>query len=762
MNQIDFMEIFNNQVSGEIRKATDLLLNLEKNPQDPDIIHSLMRIFHSIKGAARAVNVNEVKDITHRLEDLYQAIGEGKLAYHNSLINLSFYAIDLIKQMVKDRMQGKKASDASQFFEQVESFLAGKHSNSSQVLLSEEKSYEPIDNTDENANVDSLDKLSHQKLEKSSNEMPSPSNQKDHLQQDNDDDCQSTLNNTSEMSDVLMNLIGELTVSIVSIEDQRESMRNILSRLIQLQSEVGKFLEKDSENSDLATLIMNRFRSLCQDQSKNIETLDATENRLKFLTGEIDDQVTRSRLVEMDEIFSDYPRIIRDLSTELNKKCSVQISGQNTRIDRGVLEMVRTPILHIIRNAVDHGIELPDNRKKSGKHEQGSILIHAERKGSQIFITISDDGIGINEARVKKKIIERGDTTNELFEQMTPQEKIQFLFLPGFTTSSTISETSGRGIGLDIVKTEIEKMGGRIHLENRPGQGLTVILELPLTLSLTPCILVKGGQDAFFGIQHYAFPENEIDEIRQIKSEEKYTIEGREAIRINNETIMMYDFCSMMQLNPVQKNLEKKRLLILNAGTHRVGLVVDTIFEEQHIVIRPLDERLGKIPNAEGITLLSNGNVALIVDIKDILQNVASSDYMQLLPDITEVPQAEKKDHILVVEDSQTVREVERHFLESAGYAVTTAVNGVDGLNKLKSDHFDLIISDIDMPRMNGIEMIHQIRMDKRYEEIPVIVVSYKDRDADRQKAIEVGVNLYVTKSEFDSAKMLERIKNLL
>ncbi|MBF0452562.1 MAG: response regulator [Candidatus Magnetomorum sp.] len=768
MNPIDFMEIFNHQVSDEVRKATDLLLKLEKSPQDADIIHQLMRIFHSIKGASRAVNINDIKDITHRLEDIYQAVGDGKIAYHKSLINISFDAIDLIKKIVDTRKKGKKFVDCSHFFDQIDSFLSDQYVESDTQTSSAQP--EPEEMVDSEA-AGSADKTISESAEISPNEISKkpvdspekkflPSDQSRRYQPDNTP-AASTSQTNAERSDALMNLIGELTVTISSLEDQRVGMRHVLSRLMQLQIEISKLME-DDRHTELVSQILTRFRLITQDQTKSIEMLDGTENRLKFLTGEIDEQVTQSRLVELDEIFSDYPRVVRDLCEELNKKCSVQISGQKTRIDRAVLEMVRTPIFHILRNAVDHGIERPDKRQKIQKPETGSIVIHAEKKGSQICISISDDGCGIDEKRVEQKIIERGDTTKELWEKMTAQEKNQFLFLPGFTTTTSVSETSGRGMGLDIVKSDIEKMGGRVLIENYPGKGLALNLELPITLSLTPCILVKAGKDAFLGVQHYAFPEHEIDEIRQIKAEEKCTIEGHEAIRINNETIMLYDFCSMMNLIPYQKYLEQKRLLLLNAGTHRIGLVVDTIFEEQHIVIRSLDERLGKIPNVEGVTLLKDGNVALIVDIKDILQNVSSSSYSQLVTHISDTLTEEKKNHILVVEDSQTVREVERHFLESAGYTVTTAVNGVDGLNKLKSGHFDLIITDIDMPRMNGIEMIRQVRTDTRYSEIPVIVVSYKDRDADRQKADEVGVNLYVTKSEFDSARMLERIRNLL
>jgi two-component system sensor histidine kinase and response regulator WspE len=772
MSQIDFMEIFHHQVSDEIRKATDFLLQLEKQPDDKQIIHELMRIFHSIKGAARAVNIDDIKHITHRLEDLYQALGESKTDYHPSLINLSFDAIDTIKTIVSNRKQGNKASlDCTTFFNQVDSFLSGHYtavqsqSEPEQDTLSEKVSSSRVDSpqadeqqtaSEKNSDKTETDMIEDQKGSTKQIDRPS------HPDKQDQDYFKQSDQKTSENSDLLMNLIGELTVSISSLEDQRLVMRQLLNMMIQLQGDITKISDNKHHTTELNTQIINRIRSLIQKQSKSIEVMDNTENRLKFLTSEIDEQVTQSRLVELNDIFSDYPRMIRDLAQELNKKCQVTIKGQNTRIDRGVLEMVRTPMVHILRNAVDHGIEPPEQRKQLNKPATGTVIINAEKKGSQICIFISDDGGGIDEKRVAQKIIDRGDTTRELWDKMTPFEKTQFLFLPGFTTSTSVTETSGRGIGLDIVKTEIEKTGGRVLLKNDSGKGLTIQLELPVSLSLTPCILVKAGTDSFFGIQHYAFPENEIDDIRQIDEDEKCTIEGHEAIRIGNETIMLYDFCSMMNLRPVQQQLKQKRLLLLNAGTYRIGLVVEHIFEEQHIVIRQVDERLGKIPNVEGVTLLKDGKVALIVDIKDIIQNIGSSEYVQFQTSIEDSPTEIKTAHILVVEDSQTVREVERHFLESAGYRVTTAVNGVDGLNKLKSGHFNLIISDIDMPRMNGIDMIRQIRSDTKYSDIPIIVVSYKDRDSDRKKADDVGINLYVTKSEFDSASMLERIRNLL
>jgi len=778
MDQIDFLSIFNNQVSNEIKKATDLLLLLEENPDSPEEIQSLMRIFHTIKGAARAVNINDIKDITHRLEDIFQGISENKISYQDSLINLSLHAIDLIKNITFNSVDGKSVIDSSYFSSLVDLYISG---NDSDLLIEKLDFYSEqlkSDNPDKKISTDNenekerenqknFEKEQDQEFDKQRIENDLEQEAIDVQDQPKESEKKSEKHNISqkpqELSDALMNLTGEMTVTVGSLDDQRNTMRSILSNLVSLQSEVTRIIEAlDTKQNNNQKRILENFRSLCQKQSQSIEMLDLTESRLKFLTNEIDDQITKSRLIEISTIFADYPRIVRDISKELNKNCKIEISGQTTRIDRGVMEMIRTPIIHLIRNSIDHGIESPEIRKKIGKSETGLIKVHAEKKGPQICITISDDGNGIILDELKKRVIKRGDTKSELWEKMSDHEKLQFIFLPGFSTAKSVSETSGRGMGFDIVKTEVEKMGGRVLLKNTEGKGLKTELELPLTLSLTRCILVKGGKDSFFGVQYYAFPENEIDEIKQFSMSQKCTIEGRDAVRINNETLMIYDFASIMGILPIQSKIEQKRMLILNAQTYRIALLVDNIFDEQHIVNRSLDERLGKIPNIEGVTILRDGNVALIVDIKDIIQSVTNNSYSIIEEYEKQSELKDKKDSILVVEDSQTVREVERHFLESAGYEVTTAVNGIDGLNKLKSGHFDLIISDIDMPRMNGLEMISNIRSESKYSNLPVIVVSYKDREADHQKAIDVGVNLYVTKAEFDSANMLEKIKELL
>ncbi|MEE8203464.1 MAG: response regulator, partial [Alphaproteobacteria bacterium] len=331
---------------------------------------------------------------------------------------------------------------------------------------------------------------------------------------------------------------------------------------------------------------------------------------------------------------------------------------------------------------------------------------------------------------------------------------------------SAVSETSGRGVGLDIVKTDIERVGGHIEVSSEPGRGTRFVLELPVNLSLSRCLLVAGGQHPFFGIQHFAFPLHDIGEVRRVAQAELRTIDGREAVRVGDETLLLHDLATLMGLEPLHENVERKHLLVVG-GSNRFGVLVDDVVNEQNTVSHAFDERLGKVRDMQASTLLRDGGVALIVDMKDLLQGLIEGRDAIATPQALnddEAPEeaATERSNILVVEDSATVREVERHFLEAAGFNVTTAVNGVDGLNKLRNGHFNLVITDIDMPRMNGIELIRKLRAHDRYSDIPVIVVSYKDREQDQAEVLAAGANHFVTKSAFDSGEMLEMIRGIV
>lgn len=796
MNEADLLAIFKAELNGELKRATELILKLENQVGDQAILESLMREFHTIKGAARAIQFEEIKNVAHQLEDIYHSLLEGKIDQRPVLIDLTLYSIDLLQEILACSLAEQALPDYQGFEALVASYLAGdnpaipklnntklnntelnntneaekKDLTETQLAATnvgnpnQEISNEDLENANDNNNNNNNDndndndndKPSANKKELTKNEIQPASEPQATQNQDNVDVVPTSgqIISDEQLMDHLFNLSAEITIAVGSFDPQRDAMRKIVHSLNQVQRDLIRGGQK--EFADTLQPIINN-------QNEAIEILDGTDNRMRFLSEELDDKISVARLVPLDRVLVNYPRMLRDLTQDLGKQCRLTMTGEQTRIDKGVLAVISAPLMHLLRNAIDHGIETTAIRQQQGKDSTGHIHIEVVQLGAQIRIKMKDDGGGINMDVVRHKVIARNDTTAALWDGMSLFEQQQFLFLPGFSLAHVITDVSGRGVGLDVVKANVEKIGGRISIESEVGAGTAFTLELPLTLSMTRCLLVQGGKHPFFGVQHYAFPENDLETIQRIRSEDIRIHEGKETVRINQQTLPLFSFASLMGLAPLKDNLEQKHVMIIGTSAP-IALIVEHVLEEQAIVRRRFDDRIGKLPNIDGVSLLRNGSMALIVDIKDLYQTL--SDPTTSVGGVRSEKMLESKDDqsktILVVEDSQTVREVEKHFLESAGYDVATAVDGADGFNKLRTSQFDLVITDVDMPRMNGIELIEKIRSNKKLKQTPIIVVSYKDRDEDKQKALQVGANYYVVKSDFDSDSMLDKIKHLL
>jgi len=550
---------------------------------------------------------------------------------------------------------------------------------------------------------------------------------------------------------------------------QRNRVRRLARELDRASRQLGRIGagQRDDRDQDggeeslyeLLRPVIERLASIGGGLEALNQVHDRTEGQLQQLTEHLADEVTQARLVPLTELLDDYPRIVRDLARDLGKQVALRVEGDQNRIDRAVLEALRNPLLHLVRNALDHGIEAPEERRALGKAAGGRLAIEAQQLGSMMRIRVVDDGAGIDLERLRETVVSSGRTTEPLWQAMGVEEQLQFLFLPGLSTTTSVSDTSGRGFGLDIVKSALDAMGGRIGVHSERGQGCCVELQVPLSLALTRCLLVRGGRHPLFGVQRYAIPMPEVVSVMRLDPARLRRVEGWPAVHLDEGTLPLYELGQLLALAPLTTETAEKHLLVLGDHERRAAVLVEAVIDELDLVTRPLDERLGKVQQTAGVTLLDDGGLALVLDVSDLLECL---DAGAIQPREAPPEQSEPVSHILVVEDSVTVREVERHFLTQAGYEVTTAVNGVDGLNKAKAGRFDMVITDIDMPRMNGIELIRTLRGLERFRRLPVIVVSYKDRPEDREAALGVGASHYVTKAEFDTDAMLATVAELL
>ena len=427
-------------------------------------------------------------------------------------------------------------------------------------------------------------------------------------------------------------------------------------------------------------------------------------------------------------------------------------------VDRDILERLKAPLDHLLRNAIDHGIEFPAERRLVGKPMEGVLQITACHRAGMLLITVADDGRGIALEAIRLAAVEKKLTTHELAQEMSEAELLEFLFLPAFTLKGSVSEISGRGVGLDVVQTMVKEVGGSVRVSSQIGQGTRFQLDLPLTLSVIRTLLAEIGSEP------YAFPLARIDRAVKLRRTEIQSLEGRQHFTFGEQQIGLVAANQVLGLEP-QPSGEDVSIIVLGDKTARYGLVVDRFLGEQELVVRPLDARLGKVQNISAAALMADGSPLLIIDVDDLIQSIENIVSGQRLTQIGrngsgELKRARKR--VLVVDDSLTVRELERKLLDSRGYAVDVAVDGMDGWNAVRTGDYDLVVTDVDMPRLDGIELVTLIRKDSRLKSLPVMIVSYKDREEDRQRGLEAGADHYLTKGSFHDETLVTAVADLI
>ena len=494
-----------------------------------------------------------------------------------------------------------------------------------------------------------------------------------------------------------------------------------------------------------------------QELVEHAADFDAHAARTEDLNTQLYREVIASRMRPFTDGTGGLTRLVRDMARTLGKQAHLAIEGEQTEVDRDVLEKLEAPLGHLIRNAVDHGIEDPVERLRAGKPERGTIRLRAYHQAGMLFVAVSDDGKGIELKELAKRILDKGLSTVDLLRRMGEAELLEFLFLPGFTTAGSVTEFSGRGVGLDVVQDSIRRIGGTVRITTKPGHGTTFQLQLPVTLSVIRAVVVSIGDEP------YAFPHTRIDRLLRVERSDIRSIELRQFITVDGRTIGLVMAGQLLELHAVEPAGSTLPIVLLSDASGSYGLIVDAVLGEQDLVVRPLDPRLGKIPDISAAAILNDGTPVLVVDVEDAIRSM--DHYIQtgtLRLAKTQASAPTRKKRILVVDDSITVREVERQLLLHKGYDVAVAVDGVDGWNQARLGKFDLIVTDVDMPRMTGLQLVQTVRADEGMRNLPIVIVSYKERDEDRIRGLEVGANAYLTKSSFHDNRFVEMVEDLI
>ena len=746
LSQSSMLDLFRMEADGQAQALTLGLLALERDPKAADQLERCMRAAHSLKGAARIVGLSAGVSVTHAMEDCFVAAQQGLITLQQGHIDELLRGVDLVQQMSRTTEQDMNRWEAQRRGE-VEAFLDGMNRVSASPAAAREFSAEP------------------QKTEE-----PRGPPDKDHAEtvfgSELDEGAEArVLKVTAENLNRLLGLAGESLVESRSFK----SIADSLLRLKHLQYEVHRALDRLREQLPQQQLNDHARTALTEAQQRVLDCrqfltqrlaeIDNFDRRATHLSHRLYDGTLACHMRPFADGMQAFPRMVRDLARELGKQLRLDIAGQDTQVDRNILERLDAPLGHLLRNALDHGIETPEERLAAGKPAEAVLSIEARHSAGRLQVTVSDDGRGIDLERLRAMVIDRKLSTAETAARLTDAELLEFLFLPGFTMKESVTDISGRGVGLDVVQNVLKRIRGTVRTSTRRGQGTRFQLELPLTLSVARTLLVEVGAEA------YALPLAYIKHALKLAPDDIELLEGRPHFNLSGRSVGLVTAHQLLGAAPPQAAADWLAVVVLGDATHSYGLMVDRFLGERELVVHPLDPRLGKIKDVAAGALMEDGSPALILDVEDVIRSIeklAGAGGLSGVAPAAPGAGGVKRKRILVVEDSFTVRELERKLLVNGGFEVEVAVDGMDGWNAARTGQFDLVITDIDMPRMDGIELVTLIKKDPHVKSLPVMIVSYKDRPQDRRRGLDAGADYYLAKGSFHDEALLHAVVDLI
>jgi two-component system, chemotaxis family, sensor histidine kinase and response regulator WspE len=748
-------DLFRMEVETQSAVLTDCLLGMERDPGATHMLQDMMRAAHSLKGAARIVGRNAAVQVAHSMEDCIVAVQNRKLTFSDRHVNALLAGVDLLGRIAQVPDEALDRWGAAHQAE-IEAFLAS-------LSLHATPAVNPAPTTLPQSLVPSLGGASAvDRPNKPEMDLQTPAQAESTAKPSRAQDR--VFRVRAESLTRLSELAGEARVGSRWLDTFIKEMM----RLKQLQQGLARNLDVLRESLAEASLskrsagrlneFHDRMANFQQSMVEGLEELERFDRRLASLSTRLYDEVLDCRMRPFGDGIQMFARVTRDLAHSLGKTARLEIAGESTTVDRDILERLKAPLDHLLRNAIDHGIELPAQRHQAGKAVEGVLQLAARHSAGMLLITVADDGRGVDVEALRQTVVERKLTTLELAQKMSEAELFEFLFLPGFTLKESVSEISGRGVGLDVVQTMVKEVGGSVRVSSQSGQGTRFQLELPLTLSVIRTLLVEIAGEP------YALPLARIDTVLKLPKGSIQSLEGRQHFTLGEQQIGLIAASQILELES-QPSGEDISTVVLGDRAARYGLVVDRFLGEQELVVRPLDARLGKVQNISAAAQMPDGSPLLIIDVDDLIQNIDNIISGHRLMHIGGTSGGEAKrmrKRILVVEDSLTVRELERKLLDNRGYAVDVAVDGMDGWNAVRTGHYDLVVTDVDMPRLDGIELVTLIRKDSRLKSLPVMIVSYKDRQEDRQRGLEAGADHYLTKGSFHDETLVTAVADLI
>lgn len=715
------------------------LIELEKAgpEQQSGPVETVYREFHSLKGAARSVNLADVVAVCQSMENVFSSLKRKEIVASPQMLDLLHQAVDLTGRLVSDEeVSADEKSEIRELIVRLESAAKGEKETEKGGIgeAEKERREEPV-----------------------LRPTPSPA---------------SSISETVRISTAKLNsllLQAEELLSVKLAAGQRTTeLREIKKSLDLWKKEKIKLriAERGMRNaeSDRKAGREPFIEALESKLSVLVKAMDYDYRSVGTMVDNLLDDIKKALMLPFASLLEMFPKFVRDLSRDSGKKVEFSAEGGEIEIDRRILEEIKDPLIHLVRNCVDHGIETPEERARRKKPEHGAIRIIAASRDNRLEIVVSDDGAGIDVPKIRASAVKDGLISQEETDRLGDSDALPLIFRSGVTTSPIITDISGRGLGLAIVHEKVEKLNGTIAIDTRPDAGTTFTMVVPITLATFRGVLVRAGGQLF------VLPSINVERVARVKSEEIMTVENRETFSFNGQTIPFHRLADVLELKAAVGDQRSAigssvsdsfiQVAVLGSAERRVAFLVGEVLQEQEVLTKPLGRQLSRVRNVAGATVLGTGKVVPILNVSDLLK---SSVKITAAP-VKRVTEAvmERRESVLVVEDSITARTLLKNILESAGYDVAAAVDGVDAFTALKTREFDLVVSDVDMPRMNGFALTEKIRGDKKLSELPVVLVTALESREDRERGIDAGANAYIVKSSFDHSNLLEVVKRMI
>ncbi|WP_175771015.1 hybrid sensor histidine kinase/response regulator [Burkholderia ambifaria] len=758
LSHLSLLELYREETRTQTQALSERLLALESGEPDSVALEACMRAAHSLKGAARIVGVPLGVEIAGRMEECFVAAQAGTIALTATHVDVLLAGVDLLVRVADPQAQPVSSTEIEAFALALTG-ADGAHAMPAPTFAPPPAppSSVPFRDHDGAANEPVGAGATVPPLALSA-AVPDP------VPAGRAAGAGAMRRVRADTLNRLLSLSGESLVESRWLKPFAESMLRVKRAQRDAARSLDLLYERFADELDAGVLAsVNEVRHMLNDLQRSLaermEEFDRFERRSTHIAEQLYDEALQCRMRPFGDATRAYPRIVRDLARSLGKQVRFSIVGEGTQVDRDILDLLDAPLGHLLRNAIDHGVDSPDARRARGKPAEASVTLEARHSAGSLLVSVIDDGPGVDMDALRASVVRQRLTDDETAARLSDPELLEFLLLPGFSMRDAVTDVSGRGVGLDAVQEMVRGVRGAVRIFNEPGAGMRFVLQLPLTLSVIRSLLVEVGGEP------YAFPLAHVRRTLELAHDDIDVLEGQPHFPFDGRRAGLVGAHQLLDASEPSVTRTSTAVVVVGGEPELYGVAVDRFLGERMLVVQPLDSRLQKIQNIAAGALLENGDPVLIVDVEDLIRSVDKLVRGGQLAKLTRDPQlarADRRRRVLVVDDSLTVRELERKLLEKRGYDVTVAVDGMDGWNAVRSDAFDLVVTDVDMPRMDGIELVTLIRSDPALKRVPVMIVSYKDRDEDRRRGLDAGADYYLAKSSFHDEALLDAVHDLI